>query len=129
MTSSLANGSTFLFRQIPLKYIKRGRPSSLAFTPMPKDDRRLSCYDGSMITAEQSYYHFLKMGYMSSGVLGVTVDDCIELSLFAESDPRPFPEHAVIVFPQELTNSRVKTLGQLLRDKAVKYGWQYKPED
>ena len=127
--SSLANGSTLLFRQIPMKYIKRGRPSSLAFTPMPKDNRRLSCYDGSMITAKQSYDHFLKMGYISSGVLGVTVSECIELSLSAESDPLPFPEHAVIVFPQELTNSKVKTLGQLLRDKAVEHGWQYRPED
>ncbi|OQC41352.1 MAG: hypothetical protein BWX66_00754 [Deltaproteobacteria bacterium ADurb.Bin058] len=44
------NVHTLLLRQIHPDFIQNQRVSSQAFRPTPKDERKLSVYDGDLIT-------------------------------------------------------------------------------
>ena len=102
--------------------------TSQAFKPTPKDQRRLSVYDGDKIAASDAWRHFSEvMGFTSSGVLAVSVHECQSLDLNAEPDPEPFPEHVVIVF-DGLTSSQIEKKAKQLRVLAQARGWQYQVE-
>jgi len=119
--------ATLLHRQINPNWIQNGRVGSQAFRPMPKDENLLSVYDGDLIIAENAWLHFTtKLGFKSSGVLGITVAECIGLDLTARADPEPFLEHAVVDFTG-LSNSAAQKKSQVLRTKAETRGWQYRP--
>jgi hypothetical protein len=65
---------TLLLRQVHPGFVQNDRPSSQIFRPTPKDELKLSVYDGDLITPEQSWKHFTgELGYRSVGVLAVTV--------------------------------------------------------
>ncbi len=53
---------TLLLRQIHPLFIQEGRVTSQAFRPTPKDQKKLSVYDGDLITAERSWVHFRDRG-------------------------------------------------------------------
>ena len=77
--------STLLLRQIHPNFIKLGRPTSAAFRPTPKDEHKLSVYDGDMITASAAFIHYRGRKLDSVGVLGVTVEECTRQELQAHS--------------------------------------------
>ena len=119
------NNSTLLLRQIHPAHFQDGRVTSLAFKPMPKDKRRLSCYDGDQITAELAFNHFIGMKYKSIGVQAVTVGECEKLLLTVSPDPEPFPEHMVIVFPDNLSENQISKKARSLSQFARTRGWLF----
>ena len=118
------NSDTLLHRQIDPVWVQCGRVTSQAFSPTPKDQCRLSVYNGELITAEHAWNHFTHSGYKSVGVLAVTVCECWALDLNTEADPIPFPEHAVIVFAG-CTTSQLKSKAKQLTHTAQNRGWQW----
>jgi hypothetical protein len=98
------------------------------FKPTPKDEERLSVYDGDLISAEDSWRHFTEeLQFSSVGVLAVTVRECTLQGLQAEPDPQPFPEHAVIRF-DGCQKSQIAKKAKHLKQYAEKRGWQYRAE-
>ena len=117
------NSSTLLLRQVNPNWIHLGRVTSQAFTPTPKDNGRISTYDGDRITPEESWNHFTRvLGYNSAGVLGVTVEECESEGLTAVPDPKPFPEHVLIDLSRLSRNQR-RDRGKLLTRHANARGW------
>lgn len=120
------NDHTLLLRQIHPGFVQDGRPSSQAFRPTPKDEQRLSVYDGDQITPADAFQHYtkdLKLG--SNGVLAVTMAECGTLELPVTPDPEPFPEHALIDF-SAYGKSAAEKKAKLLKAKAEARGWLYR---
>jgi len=119
---------TLLLRQVHPAWIQSGRVTSQLFKPTPKDQKRLSVYDGDQVTAEESWNHFTgHSGRSSIGVMAVTVGECHALELPAAPDPEPFPAHAVIRF-DECSNAQAEKKAKILKSHAVSRGWQYQVE-
>lgn len=119
------NPDILLLRQIHPTFLQRGRVTSQAFRPTPKDRSRLSVYDGDMITPQAAFEHYTSsLGHASVGVMAVSVSECGDLDLPAIPDPKPFPEHAVIDFAA-FEKKQVEKKAKLLRAKAEKRGWLY----
>ncbi len=118
---------TLLFRQIHPNFVQNERVTSQAFRPTPKDEGKLSVYDGDMISAEDSWKHHTGLGLESAGVLAVTVQECDAESLVVCPSPQPFPEHAHIDFNGPgLTNSDIRSTAKRLLAAALERGWQYR---
>jgi hypothetical protein len=117
---------TLLLRQIHPNFLQNGRVSSQAFRPTPKDENRLSVYDGDQIDPEPAYRHYTeRLCFQSSGVMAVTVSECGALALPVEADPMPsFPEHVVIDFSAYSKNAVEKKAKQL-KAVAEARGWLY----
>ena len=121
---------TFLFRQVHPSWVKDGRATSQAFTPTPKDNRKLSVYDGDQISAAGSWCHFTgELELRSVGVLAVTVGECEAEGTVAKPDPEPYPQHVVIDFGENPSNSQVKAIGKKLTRCANNRDWQHGPID
>ena len=120
------NRETLLFRQISPSWIKNGRVTSQAFKPTPKDEQKLSVYDGDQITAESAWRHFINQGLKSDGVLAVAKFECLDNGLAVSSDSGTFPEHVLIDF-SGLTASGVKKVAEKLKRHANERGWQFQP--
>lgn len=116
---------TLLLRQVNPSWIQLGRASSQVFRPTPKDEKRLSVYDGDLISGEASWQHFTEvLGFASVGVLAVTVAECQSIDLTVFPDPIPFPEHAVIDF-SGFEEGQIKKKAKQLKAAAETRGWQY----
>jgi len=123
------NGQTPLLRQIHPSFVQRGRITSQAFRPTPKDDKRLSVYDGDRIGAQAAYDHYVgALGYASAGVMAVNVPECTELDLPVYSNPEPFQEHCVIDF-SAFEKRRIEAKAKLLKARAEKRSWLYCEND
>lgn len=122
------NRDALLFRQIHPNFIDRGgRVTSQAFKPFPRDDNRLSVYDGDQITAEDAWRHYVHtLNNASAGVMAVTVAECRDHDLRPEHDPDPFPQHAVIDF-SGLSKKCIRSAAKKLAACADRRGWQYGP--
>ena len=122
------NESTLLLRQIHPSWVKGDRVTSQAFTPTPKDESRLSVYDGDQIAAEDSWCHFTQeCGYQSDGVMAVTVGECVAHGREVVLDSEPYREHAYIDFAG-LSGNMSKKVGKALARSASERGWQYRPD-
>jgi hypothetical protein len=116
---------TLLLRQVHPGFVQNSRPSSQAFRPTPKDENKLSVYDGDLITPEASQRHYTgELGLASAGVLGVTVRECGEQGLTVASSPEVFPEHAHIDFAA-FSASQVEKKGKKLLALALVRDWLY----
>ncbi|WP_273429301.1 hypothetical protein [Marinobacter sp.] len=117
---------TQLLRQVHPSFIQNGRVSSQAFRPTPKDDKKLSVYDGDAIDAPKAYEHYTTdLEQLSVGVLAVTVDECKCLELEAQNDPlENFPEHALIDFSAFGTSATEKK-AKILRKRAEERDWLF----
>ncbi|MDE0448052.1 MAG: hypothetical protein OXH96_15420 [Spirochaetaceae bacterium] len=116
---------SLLFRQVNPNFVREGRITSQVFKPTPKDGKLLSVYDGELITAQNSYMHYtVRLGFSSLGVVAVTPAECGKLDLRVNSDPIPFPEHAVIDF-RGYSNNQITSKAKYLKDAAVTRGWEY----
>ena len=121
-------GGTLLYRQVNPSWMQNGRVTSQAFKPTKKDQGCLSVYDGSQITAEDSWRDYTtRIGYPSAGVIAVTVVECQTEDLQVIPDPMSFPEHVVIDF-QNLGRRQVERKAKILHAHAVQRGWQYRPD-
>jgi hypothetical protein len=120
------NGDTLLLRQIHPTFVQHGRVTSQAFRPTPKDEQRLSVYDGNKITQQDAWQHYTQvLGHASSGVMAVSVEECTALDLPAIADPTPFPEHVVIDF-SAFEKRQIETKAKLLKAKAEVRDWLYR---
>lgn len=97
------------------------------FKPTPKDEGKLSVYDGDQITAERSYEHFTSRGLTSVGVMSVSVVEVKECALEPVPDPEAFPEHVVVDYAG-LTGGQIEKKAKLLKVLAETRGWQFRAE-
>ncbi len=119
--------STLLLRQIHPAFLQYGRVSSQAFRPTPKDEQRLSVYDGDQIAPQPAYLHYTEtLRLQSTGVMALTVAECQSRSLTVVSDPAPYPEHAVIDF-SACSKSATERMAKEFRLLAEARGWLYRP--
>lgn len=121
------NSSTTLIRQIHPSFIQEGRVTSQAFRPTPKDQEKLSVYDGDMMDAKSAWKHYTEtLGHTSVGALGVTVSECESLDLTAAPDPEPFREHVLIDFSMH-GRKQIETRAKKLKSHAESRGRLYQP--
>lgn len=114
-----------VLRQINSSFVQNGKVTSQAFRPTPKDEKKLSAYDGSMMSAEKSFEHFTKqLGHNSVGVMGLTEEECISHDLPVQPEPTPFPEHILIDFSAH-ENGPISKKSKILRGLAESRGWQH----
>ncbi len=122
------NDATLLLRQVNPSWIQQGRVTSQAFKPTPKDDFKLSVYDGDLITPLDSWTHFTEMLRLQSvGTLAVTVAECSAQELPARPDTQPFLEHAVVDFTG-LGSSQIEKKSKKLNALAAGRGWLFQSE-
>lgn len=116
---------TQLLRQVHPAWIQDGRITSQVFKPTPKDEQKLSVYDGDLITPEKSWQYFTKeLKLESKGVLAVTVSECANQNLSVESDPNPHLAHAIIRYDGH-TESKIRKIAQYLKRDAENRGWLF----
>lgn len=119
------DATTLLYRLINPSWVQAGRVTSQAFRPTPKDDNKLSVYDGDLIRPEAAWQHFTEQrGLASIGIVAVSVAECAEVELPACSDPGDFPEHAIIDFTGK-SNSQRDKCSKILRSKSEVRGWLF----
>ena len=117
---------TIVYRQIHPSFVQAGFPTSQAFRPTPKDESKLSVYDGDQITADKSWKHYTaELNLASVGVMGLTISECAAESLTVYPAPHPFPEHVVIDFTR-LTDKDRRNKSKKLQTKAFQRGWLYR---
>ena len=117
-------GATLLFRQIHPSWIQAGFATSQAFRPTPKDESKLSGYDGDRITVVAAFLHYTTVWKLSSaGATAVTIDECLQEGLPTTADPLPdCPEHAVIDFSGFSDKECIRKIKNL-QAKASTRGW------
>lgn len=121
------NSSTTLIRQIHPSFIQEGRITSQAFRPTPKDEDKLSTYDGDQIDAKSAWKHYTEtLGHVSDGALGVSVGECEASELSVVPDPQPFPEHVLIDFSQH-ERKQIEKRSKKLKSHAETRGWLFQP--
>ncbi len=120
------NNDTVLLRQIHPSFIQHGRVTSQAFRPTPKDEHKLSMYDGDQISAERSFRHYTEtLCFASVAVLGVTAIECQELDLLVVPDPESFIEHVLIDY-SAFDKNVVEKKAKLLKAKSETRGWLFR---
>ena len=120
--------NTLMLRQVHPDFIQQGCVTSQAFRPTPKDQGKLSVYDGDQVTPEQSWIHYKQLLHgKSDGVVAVTVLECGQQGTKAYVDGVGFQEHAVIDFTDLPTNSKVKSASKQLTKRANDRGWLLGP--
>lgn len=119
------NLETLLLRQVNPGFIQNGRVTSQAFRPTPKDENKLSVYDGDRITPEDSWRHFtLNAACHSAGVMAVSQRQCSELNVPVIADGIPFPEHAYLNF-SDMRKGEIERKAKVLASKAKERSWLY----
>jgi hypothetical protein len=119
------NLETLLLRQVNPSFIQNGRVTSQAFRPTPKDENKLSVYDGDLITPEDSWRHFtLDSSCHSAGVMAVSQRQCTEQSVPVINDGIPFPEHAYLNF-SGMSKGEIERKAKVLVSKAQERNWLY----
>lgn len=119
---------TTLLRQVHPDFIPDGQLTSQAFMPFPKDEGKLSVYDGDQIGAAESHKHYTEVvGCKSVSVWGVTCAEVSSTGLTSASDPKEnFPFHALIDFtahqPKEF-----RKLAKRLKAMAIARGCLHSP--
>ena len=127
------NDHTLLLRQVHPSWVQSDNFSIQVFTsqtfrPTPKDDFKLSVYNGEKFSSESSYQHYASNGNVSAGVVAVTVQECTEFGLPCEEDNLPFDGHSFIDYAG-LSSSAIEKVGGKLKIKAKMRGWLYLPEN
>jgi hypothetical protein len=116
---------TLLYRQVHPSFIQNGRPTSQVFRPTPKDENKLSVYDGDKIQAKASWEHYTgSLGLPSAGVMAVTTSECVLQSLVVVADGISYPEHCTVNF-SGLDRKATEKVAKILVESAIQRGWQY----
>jgi hypothetical protein len=121
-----------LWRQAAPAYLEQdGTLSSLVFRPMSKDNRMLSVFRESVVTAKQAHDNRIESGPSSLGTLAVRVGEVRdEAALRAVGDSAVGEDvpagHAYIDF-RPLTKQQTNTAAEVLLRRALANGWAYRP--
>ena len=116
---------TLLYRQIHPSFVQNGRPTTQAFRPTPKDESKLSAYDGDQIQPEASWEHYTQtLGLNSKGVMALSNAECTGQALVVSADGSSFPEHCLIDF-SGLARNGIQKAAKILAQCAVSRGWLY----
>lgn len=116
---------TLLLRQVHPSFVQNGRPTSQVFRPTPKDEDKLSVYDGDKISPEASWTHYTNvLAFKSVGVLAVSLTEVQGQELPVIADAVPFPEHCSVDFTG-LTKTDVDKKAKQLASYAVTRGWLF----
>lgn len=119
------NSETVLIRQVHPNFVQKGRVTSQAFRPTPKDEGKLSTYDGDQIGVQAAWRHYTEdLGFESAGAYGLTVQEVVSLELTVTPDPEPFPEHVLIDF-SKFERKQIEKKGKKLKAFAVGRGWLF----
>ena len=122
------NSNTLLYRQIHPSFVQLGRVTSQAFRPTPKDEQKLSVYDGDQISAGDAYDHYISSLKLSScGVMGLLCAECETLALPVLPAPESFPEHVVIDF-SDFSKRQTEKKAKQLKARAEARDWLYRGE-
>jgi hypothetical protein len=122
------NSETLLLRQINPSFLQNGRVTSQAFRPTPKDEKKLSVYDGDKITAQKAWQHFIENPLCRSvGVMAVSKNQCDEQNIPVIADGVPFPEHAYLDY-SNMSKGEVERKAKALSAKAQQRGWLFKQD-
>lgn len=118
---------TILLRQVHPNFVPNGELSSQAFFPFPKDDGKLSVYDGDQINPGESHRHYLSvMQKESVGVWGVSVGEAATEGLPSQNSPLPnSPAHAHIDF-EARDEKLCRKLAKRLKAAALVRGCLYR---
>ncbi|MBV7530606.1 hypothetical protein [Chitinophaga sp. sic0106] len=122
---------TLLYRQVHPSWVQNGGVSNQAFVtsqtfkPTPKDQNKLSMYDGDQYSAQESYEHYSEK-LTSAGVLGVTVKEFQLEELPCESDDVTFQGHVLVDYGDH-TKGTIERKSKKIRDIAIQRGWVYIP--
>jgi hypothetical protein len=117
---------TLLYRQIHPSFVQNGRPTSQAFRPASKDEKKLSVYDGDKIQPKASWEHYTQTLRLSShGVLGFTYEECTGQSLSVLEDGADYPEHCSVDF-SSLAKNAIGRVAKVLAQCAMTRGWLYR---
>lgn len=121
------NDRTLLLRQVHPNFFPDGEVSSQAFVPFPKDDGKLSTYDGDQITAEASHQHYtVNLGLESVGVWAINGEEAASIGLTYQSDSVAGNRaHAIVDFGV-LPEKECRKLAKRLRKFAVDRGSLYR---
>lgn len=121
------NEQTLLFRQVHPNFFPDGEVSSQAFFPFPKDDGKLSMYDGDQTAADASYQHYtIQLRLESAGVWAVNGAEVGSVGLSFRSDPvEGNPAHAVVDFGA-LDEKECRKLAKRLKKFAAERGSLYR---
>ena len=120
---------TILLRQVHPNFFPSGQLSSQAFLPFPKDDGKLSTYDGAQISASDSHRHYTQtLDQQSSCVWGVSNSEVTSAGLSSIADPLlNFPSHVLIDFTGH-PEKDFRKLAKRLKALALSRGCLYMPD-
>lgn len=120
------NDLTLLMRQVHPDHFPAGELSSQAFFPFPKDDGKLSVYDGDLMSAQQSHDHYVEQGLKSLGVWAVSGGEVVSVQLNYAPDPLVTnTAHAVVDFAQR-NEKECRKLAKKLKKLAIDRGHLYR---
>lgn len=114
---------TLLLRQAHPKFMDGEFPTSQVFYPFPKDEGRLSVYDGDQIVPEDAHRHYTQvLANESHSVWGVSGAEAHSEGTAPMPDPlENFPSHALIDF-QGLSEKACRKVAKKLKAHAVARG-------
>jgi len=121
------SAETPMFRQIHPLHLQDGFASSLCFRPTEFDAGLFSTYDGSLVSAEESWAHYTTVWRKSSvGVARISVADFTSLGLAPRPDPlADCPSHTVVDFTS-FNPKDCRSKSKKLQAASQGYGWQYR---
>lgn len=119
---------TILLRQVHPTFAPDGEPTSQAFFPFPKDQGKLSVYDGDQVTAPESHKHYTSvLKYESIGVWGVSQYEVSQVGLKAETSlTKDSPAHAHVDF-EDRDEKTCRKLAKKLKAAAITRGCLFAP--
>lgn len=127
--------ANLIFRQVHPNHWDGKNPNSVAFSPTPKDDKKLSVDNSELVTAERSWNHFTKnLGFQSVGTWAVNVSEIhTQADLDLQSAPivdkddatKNNPAHCLIDFSSVTSKGQIKRRAQYLAIRASERGCQF----
>jgi hypothetical protein len=120
--------TNLFLRQVHPNHFDGVNPNSVAFSPTPKDDDKLSVDDETKASPQDSWNHFTKtLGYQSVGTWAVTLAEVKEAELQIVSDPLVNnPAHCAIDYSVLSTKGQKKKRAQQLAIRASQRGCLFK---
>jgi hypothetical protein len=115
--------NTILLRQAHPKFMDGELPTSQVFYPFPKDDGKLSVYDGDQISPDVAHNHYTEiLKNESHSVWGISEAEARSEGTVPMPDPlEGFSSHALIDF-QGMTDKECRKKAKKLKAHAVARG-------
>jgi hypothetical protein len=120
--------TTTLLRQAHPNFMPGGQLTSQVFFPFPKDEGKLSVYDGDQITAADAYHHYTRiLGNESHSVWAIIKEETDAVAVPAIADPLPdFSAHAILDFRGK-SEKECRKIAKRLKALALARGCRYDP--